>query len=74
MDEWIIGRANIQRALGVTHWQTVLKWRKRYGLEWYHLPNRKPAILRSALNSWIRKTSKLATHPQSINLVPYKAK
>jgi len=57
MDEWIVGRKEICAALHLS-WRSVLRWKKRYGIDFVRWPNGKPAMTRRALNRWLIRMSR----------------
>lgn len=53
MDDLIIGRKEICKEFGTTRWNTVRRWRIKYGFEFIRMPNGKPAITRGQLKAFI---------------------
>ena len=58
MDDLLIGRKEIMKAFGVSRWQTVRNWCRKYGFSLVRMPNGKPAILNDQVRQFILRYDK----------------
>lgn len=59
MPEIAVGRQEIMEALRVQDWGTVRNWKRNYALPIRYMPNKKPMLILSEVQSWMIKYSEL---------------
>lgn len=59
-DDFVKGRKEIMRFLGVKSWRTVRRWKKQYLRKLvFTLPNGRPVIMKSEIKAWFFRFNEL---------------
>ena len=64
MDDIAIGRKEIMKALHVSTWQTVKRWRVVHSLPIHNMPNGRPMLFLKEFKLWAHKYSELKKSKQ----------